>query len=386
MIEAKTVLITGVAGLLGSRLADWILENQPDVEVVGIDDMTGGFESNVDPRVKLYVKDCTNSGIETVFERHRPDVVYHFAAYAAECLSPFIRRFNYRNNLEATANVVNNCIKYDVKRLVFTSSMAVYGRGSPPFDEEDTPKPVDPYGIAKYACEMDIQIAGTQHGLDWCIVRPHNVYGRKQNIWDPYRNFIGICMYKVLVGDPITVYGDGLQERAFSYIDDSLEPMWKAGVDKRASRQIINLGGIREYSIAEAADTVVNVAIDLNDRGWWQMKRPWVQTPQIIHLPPRDEVRIAYSTTVKSVELLDFEHKVDLEDGIHDMWLWVLDEPNRVRIKGPEYEVEKDLYPYWELDALKDGYYTGPEGNSITAADYLNEQIDNTELMKALGE
>ena len=386
MIEAKTVLITGVAGLLGARLADWILENQPDVEVVGIDDMTGGFESNVDPRVKLHVRDCTNSGIESVFEQYRPDVVYHFAAYAAECLSPFIRRFNYRNNLEATANVVNNCIKYDVQRLVFTSSMAVYGPGTPPFDERDVPSPADPYGIAKYACEMDIRIAGDQHKLDWCILRPHNVYGRKQNIWDPYRNFIGICMYKVLVGDPITVYGDGMQERAFSYIDDSLEPMWKAGVDPRASRQIINLGGVKEYSILEAAETVVNVANDLNERGWWTTKKPWIQTPQIIHLPPRDEVRLAYSTAEKSVELLDFEHHWDLEDGIHDMWLWVLDEPNRPRIKGPTYEVEKELYPYWELDALKDGYYTGPEDNSIKAADYLNEWTDKKELMKSLGE
>ena len=368
----KTVLITGVAGLLGARLADWILENQPDVEVIGIDDMSGGFASNVDNEVTLYDVDCTED-IEFIFQSHRPDVVYHFAAYAAECMSPFIRRFNYRNNLEATANVVNNCIKYEVQRLVFTSSMAVYGPGNPPFHELDVPSPVDPYGIAKYACEMDIQVAGNQHGLDWCIIRPHNVYGRKQNIWDPYRNFIGICMYKVLVGDPITIYGDGLQERAFSYIDDSLEPMWKAGTDPRASRQIINLGGVHEYTIAEAAEAVVTTANELYERGWWTMKKPWIQTPQIIHLPPRDEVRLAYSTFQKSIDLLDFEHETDLEDGIHDMWLWVLDEPARERIGGPSYEVEDGLYPYWRLDALEDGYYTGPEGNSITAAKYLND-------------
>ncbi len=385
MIEAKTVLITGVAGLLGARLADWILENQPDVHVIGIDDMSGGFASNVDNEVTLYDVDCTED-IEFIFRAHEPDVVYHFAAYAAECLSPFIRRFNYKNNLEATANVVNNCIKYDVQRLVFTSSMAVYGSGAPPFNETDSPYPVDPYGIAKYACELDIRVAGRQHELDWCILRPHNVYGRKQNIWDPYRNFIGICMYKVLVGDPITVYGDGMQQRAFSYIDDSLEPMWKAGVDPRASKQVINLGGIQEHTILEAAETVVTVANDLKERGWWTTKKPWIQTPQIIHLPPRDEVRLAYSTTAKSVELLDFKHTTDLEDGIHDMWLWVLDEPNRSRIKGPTYEVEKELYPYWELDALKDGYYTGPEDNSIKAADYLREWTDKKELMKTLGE
>ena len=367
--KIKRILITGAAGLIGSNLAHYILDNKKDVElVIGVDNLSGGWKENLprNDRFKFFEVDTTSDDIQSIFNKHQPDVVYHCAAYAAECLSPFIRRFNYRNNLEATANIVNNCIKYDVQRLVFTSSMAVYGIGSVPFGEDDRPAPVDPYGIAKYACEQDIMVAGVQHKLDWCIIRPHNVYGKRQIINDPYRNFIGICMYKILVGDPITVYGDGLQERAFSYIDDSLEPLWKAGTDKRASRQIINLGGIREYTISETAETVVTVANDLNARGWWTTKRPWTQTPQIIHLPPRDEVRLAYSTSDRSIDLLDFEHKTDLADGVHDMWLWVLDEPPRERVKGPLYEVEKGLYPYWELEALVDGYYTGPEDNSVT--------------------
>ena len=147
------ILITGVAGLLGSRLADWILENTND-EVIGIDDISGGYEDNVHEDVILYKEDLSTDDISEIFEHHNPDIVYHLAAYAAEGLSPFIRKFNYSNNLVSTASIINECIKtYSVKRLVFTSSMAVYGHGEPPFTEEDLPLPIDPYGIAKYGAE-----------------------------------------------------------------------------------------------------------------------------------------------------------------------------------------------------------------------------------------
>ena len=177
---SKTVLITGVAGLLGSRLADWIIENKPEYKVVGIDDLSGGYESNVHPKVDLWQVDLVKHPISVCFEKNKFDYVFHFAAYAAEGLSPFIRCFNYDNNLKVTARIVNECIKNDVKRLVFTSTLAVYGHGyGGIFDEIQIPKPIDPYGVAKYACEMDIQIANEQHGLDYCIIRPHNVYGIK---------------------------------------------------------------------------------------------------------------------------------------------------------------------------------------------------------------
>ena len=254
---SKTILITGVAGLLGSRLADWIVENHPDYKIIGIDDLSGGYIENINPSVLLFKKDLVKDSLEDIFEQHQPDYVFHFAAYAAEGLSPFIRCFNYDNNLKATAAIVNECIRTNVKRLVFTSSLAVYGHGyGGIFDEKQTPKPIDPYGVAKYACEMDIQIAGEQHGLDWCIIRPHNVYGIKQNIWDKYRNVLGIWMYQYLNNEPITIFGDGEQTRAFSYIDDSLEPLWNAAMVKKASKQIINLGGVKEYSINEAAQAL----------------------------------------------------------------------------------------------------------------------------------
>jgi UDP-glucose 4-epimerase len=212
----KAIVITGVAGLLGSRVAKWILENKPSYQVIGIDNLSGGYEDHIDTRVIFYKADLAVDDLNRIFSSHEVEFVYHFAAYAAEGLSPFIRKYNYTNNIVATANVVNACITHQVKRIVFTSSMAVYGAGEPPFNENDLPKPIDPYGIAKYACEMDVQVAGEQHGLDWCIIRPHNVYGTNQNIWDRYRNVLGIWLYQKLNNQPITIYGDGSQKRAFS--------------------------------------------------------------------------------------------------------------------------------------------------------------------------
>jgi len=211
------VLITGVAGLLGSRLSDWLIENT-EYDIIGIDNLSGGYIENVNKEIDLYKFDLADgNNVEKLFGEVRPDLVYHFAAYAAEGLSPFMRAYNYKNNLISTAKVTNACINNHVSRLVFTSSMAVYGHGwegKRPFDESDPPSPIDPYGIAKMACEMDIQVAGEQHGLDWCIIRPHNVYGEKQNIWDKYRNVLGIWMYQHLNNEPMSIFGDGEQKRA----------------------------------------------------------------------------------------------------------------------------------------------------------------------------
>ena len=247
----KYVLITGVAGLLGARMADWIIENKPEYKVIGVDNLFGGYVENIHENVKFYKRELSTDSLDDIFAKYNIEYVFHFAAYAAEGLSPFMRKFNWSNNSLSTANVINACIKYKVKRLVYTSSMSVYGpgNGSDRFTEDLQPNPKDPYAISKYACEMDIQSAGEMHGLDWCIIRPHNVYGKKQNIWDKYRNVLGIWMYQKLNNKPLTIYGDGEQTRAFSYIDDCLEPMWKAAILPEASNEIINLGGIHGCSI-----------------------------------------------------------------------------------------------------------------------------------------
>ena len=326
------ILITGVAGLLGSRLADFVLDNKLADEVIGIDDLSGGYLQNVDNRVKFYNKNILDPDLSLIFKEEKPDYVFHFAAYAAEGLSPFIRSFNYDNNLKSTALIVNECIKNNVKRIVFTSSMAVYGHGyGGYFDEAQKPAPIDPYGVAKYACEMDIQIAGEQHDLDWCIIRPHNVYGKNQNIWDKYRNVLGIWMYQALNNMDYTIFGDGLQTRSFSYIDDSLLPLWKAAVDQRASKQIINLGGIEQHSIKEANEIL----------------RTIIGYGEVTHLEQRHEVKHSIPKYQKSVDLLDFQHKTNLTEGLTEMWDWAKKQPMRERFVWNEYELDKGIYSFW---------------------------------------
>lgn len=335
MKQEKCILITGVAGLIGSRFADYIIENHPKYKVIGIDNLFGGYIDNVNSNVIFYNLDIAYNDLSDIFNEYNIEYVYHFAAYAAEGLSPFIRKFNYENNLVATANIINECIKHDIKRLVFTSTMAVYGhgQGKDKFYENDQPCPIDPYGVAKYACEQDIRIAGEQHGLDWCIIRPHNVFGVKQNIWDKYRNVLGIWMYKSLNNKPITIYGDGEQTRAFTYIDNILKPLWKAGISPKASKEIINLGGTINHSINKMAQLVSQIT----------------GNKEIEYLEKRHEVKYAYPDWKKSVDLLGYEEKYSLEYGLQQMWEWVKTQPNRDQYTWSFYELDKNIYSYWKI-------------------------------------
>lgn len=331
----KSILITGVAGLIGGRFADWVIKNRPDYEVVGIDNLFGGYMENVNDKVVFYKRELATDSIGDIFDKHEFEYVYHFAAYAAEGLSPFMRKFNYSNNILSTVNVINECITHKIKRLIYTSSMSVYGWGvkrGVMFDENDRPEPIDPYGISKYACEMDIKVAGEQHGLDWCIIRPHNVYGRGQNIWDKYRNVLGIWMYQALNDKPMLIYGDGEQTRAFSYIDDCLEPFWNAATYEKASKQIINLGGVRGYSINEAC----NILCDI------------IGYDKVEHKEARHEVKHAVPKPDKSIEILGYKQTTSLEDGLKDMWEWAKKQPNRKQYKWENYEITEGLYSYWQ--------------------------------------
>ena len=331
----KSILITGVAGLLGSRMADWIIENKPEYTVVGVDNLFGGYMENVNEKVVFYKRDISEDNLKDIFDEYEFEYVYHFAAYAAEGLSPFMRKFNYSNNVISTVNIVNECITHKVKRLIYTSSMSVYGWGEKRgelFDEDATPCPIDPYAISKYACEMDIKVAGEQHGLDWCIIRPHNVYGVKQNIWDKYRNVLGIWMYQILNEQPMLIYGDGEQTRAFSYIDDCLPCFWNAATYEKASKQIINLGGVRGYTINEAAELLCKIT------GY----------DKVEHREARHEVKYAVPKPDKSIALLDYVQKTSLEEGLREMWEWAKKQPMRRRFKWENYEITDGLYSFWK--------------------------------------
>jgi UDP-glucose 4-epimerase len=327
------VLITGVAGLLGSRLADWIIENNK-ATVYGVDDLSGGYIENIHPQVHFIKHNLTsdNKKMERLFKKHNFDYVFHFAAYAAEGLSPFIRQYNYENNLIATTKLINLSIKHHVKRFIFTSTMAVYGNAETPFRESYIPAPIDPYGIAKYACEMDIQVAGEQHGLDWCIFRPHNVYGAKQNIWDKYRNVLGIWMYQHLNGMPMTIFGDGQQTRAFSYIDDCVPYFWLGATEQQTSKQIFNIGADDHITINDACDLL----IDTIGSGSKQ------------YLEQRHEVKHAWVTHDKIKSVLNFSSSTNLRTGLQKMWEWAKTQPIRQQKIWSEYELDSGIYDYWK--------------------------------------
>jgi len=323
------VLVTGCAGLIGYNFCHWL---GSDVDIIGVDDLSGGV--SVPENVTFVRANLTDPCDQKRVSEHFPvDYVFHFAAYAAEGLSPFIRQYNYMNNTVATAFLVSESIKHDVSRFVFTSSMAVYGSHPAPFDESMDPRPIDPYGVAKYACELDLKVASEQHGLSYCILRPHNVYGPGQNIWDPYRNVLGIWMHQALNKAPMTVYGDGTQKRAFSYVDDILPCIWQAAVNPAAHCEIINVGGIKETELNEATE-ILGLITGHTER---------------VHLEARHEVKNAWSTYQKSIDILGYKEHVPLNEGLARMWEWSKKQPERSQKFWTSYELEKGLYSFWKL-------------------------------------
>jgi UDP-glucose 4-epimerase len=326
------VLITGAAGLLGANFSRHLLNK--GYKVVGIDDLSGGYEDSVPSEMTFYKQDLSNrKAVEEIFSSEKPDYVFHFAAYAAEGLSPFIRNYNYTNNILSSANVINACINNEIKKVVFTSSMAVYGVGNPPFTESQLPTPEDPYGIAKYAVEMDLKLAHEMFGLKYSIVRPHNVVGIYQNIWDRYRNVIGIWIRKVLAGEPLTIFGDGTQIRAFSDIKFYMDPFEK--LMTAHDGEIFNIGADKHYTINEAAEVVINVAKELGINA------------TKVHLEPRNEVHTAYCDHTKAHKLLGFKDNTDLHETIMKMFKWAQEQPNRP-MKNMDYEIEKNMYSFWK--------------------------------------
>jgi len=327
------IFVTGCAGLLGANYSRHLLANGH--EVIGIDDLSGGHKAFI-PKgenfqfVKLNLE--RRKKVEELFKEHRPDVLYHFAAYAAEGLSPFIRNYNYRNNLICSANLINQCIAHDVK-IVFTSTMAVYGDQETPFTEDKRPQPIDPYGIAKYAVEVDLKVAHDQFGLRYNIVRPHNVLGIYQNIWDRYRNVIGIFIRRTLNNEPILVYGDGEQTRAFSDIKYYMEPFDKLMTDYDG--EIFNIGADKYFTLNEAAETVKKIG------------EKYGYNPTIEHVQPRHEVKHAYCDHTKAKSLLNFEDNTKLEELIEGMFVWAMKQPNR-KMRQMEYEVTEGIYEYWK--------------------------------------
>jgi len=326
------ILITGIAGLIGSNLAKYLLEKK--YSVIGIDDLSGGYIDFIPKEAKFYnINLLEEEKLKNIFFLEKPDIVFHLAAYAAEGLSPYIRKYNYENNVISSINLINCCINNNVKKIIFTSSMAVYGVGNPPFLEEQLPSPIDPYGIAKYSVEQDLKEAYNKFGLNYTIIRPHNVIGINQNIWDRYRNVIGIWIRKILNNQPISIYGDGLQTRAFSDIKFYMEPFEKTIFN--FNDHIFNIGADKYYKIIEAANILKSIS---NKKGF---------NPEIVHYEQRTEVKHAFCDHTKAKKYLNFKDETDIEKTFEQMFNWALTQPNR-QVKYMNYEIEKNLYSFWK--------------------------------------
>jgi len=330
-------LVTGGAGFMGSHVVDEL--HRMGHEAVVLDDLSGGFQENVPKDVELVVGSIVDSGlVDRLFAQHRFDYVFHLAAYAAEGLSHFIKRFNYTNNLIGSVNLINASVNTGTVRcFVFTSSIAVYGPGQVPMLESLTPQPVDPYGIAKFAVELDLHEAREMFGLDFVIFRPHNVYGERQNIGDRYRNVIGIFMNQILKGQPMPIFGDGEQTRAFTHIAD-VAPIIARSVERSdAIGQVFNVGADVPYSVNHLASVVAR-AMGVRE--------------QVVHLPARKEVVHAFSDHTRVHHVFgDLDRSVGLEEGVARMATWVRKAGAKTTRMFAAIEVAKDLPPSWrQLD------------------------------------
>lgn len=326
------VLVTGAAGFMGSHVADACLEMGMDV--VATDDLSGGFIENVPAGATWVEGDLRDSDfVSSLFEGDGFDFVYHLGAYAAEGLSHFIRGYNYRTNLEASVNLINCAVLGGTERFVFTSSIAVYGAGQTPMREDMLPTPEDPYGISKYAVELDLKAAQHMFGLDYTIFRPHNVYGERQNLADRYRNVIGIFMNNVMQGQPMPVFGDGMQTRAFSHIADVAPVIARSPLVEEARNEVFNVGADTPY-------TILDLVHEIGDA--------FGVEPDVQHLEARNEVIDAFSDHSKMRRVFGCGEPLSLHEGIARMARWARDHGPCSPSEFPgKIEVATNMPPSW---------------------------------------
>jgi UDP-glucose 4-epimerase len=324
-------LVTGGAGFIGSHVARYCLNMGHDVTI--LDDLSGGFEDNV-PEGANFIKGSIidHELLASLFTEKKFDFVYHLAAYAAEGLSHFIRRFNYSNNVVGSVNLINEAIKHEIRRFVFTSSIAVYGSGQVPMSEEMEPLPEDPYGIAKYTVELDLRAAHDLFGLNYIIFRPHNVYGEHQNVGDRYRNVVGIFINQLSQGKPMTIFGDGHQSRAFSHIDDVAPIISRSVLVQDANNEVFNIGADTPITINDLSRMVADAL---------------GQQANVEYLPARNEVMHSFANHAKAKKVLGSVPSVSLEEGIRRMAEWAM----RVGIRESQgfqhIELRRSLPPSW---------------------------------------
>lgn len=299
------ISITGIAGFLGSHLARAMIARGHNVS--GIDNMIGGSKSNVPDQADFVVADCTDfDAMRRFFERTKPEVLYHCAATAHEGLSVFSPSYITKNIYEASVTTFSAAIASGVKRIVFCSSMARYGKQIPPFDEGQSPIPQDPYGIAKLAAEQTLEVLAKVHGIEYVIAVPHNIIGAGQCCDDPYRNVASIMINRMRQELQPVIYGDGEQKRCFSYIDDVLTVLTLLATADNVNGQVFNVGPDENpVTINELANTIGDV-----------LGIPVAP----IYMPGRpQEVEIAICSSQKIRHVFGYKTQTDLKTAIKIM-------------------------------------------------------------------
>ena len=328
-MSKERIFISGVAGFLGSHLADAFLADGH--EVVGNDNMIGGYLDNVPSGVEFHQFDCNDFD---KLKRHMAgcDIVYHCAATAYEGLSVFSPHLITQNIVGASTAMVSAAIANNCRRFVMCSSMARYGTNPVPFTEDMEPKPQDPYGIGKYAAELILRNLAETHGMEWVIAVPHNIVGPRQKYDDPYRNVASIFINLMLQGRQPYIYGDGQQMRCFSFVSDDIEPLKRMATQDNVVGEVINIGPDDEFiTINELAEITARlIQFDLNSL--YTRERP-------------QEVTLANCSAEKARRLLGFDPKVGLEEGLMQMIDWISMRGPRPFIYHLDLEILNDKTP-----------------------------------------
>lgn len=308
-----TALITGVAGFVGSHIASSCLKS--GFKVVGIDDLSGGYMHNIPEGVEFFRGSILDVAlISTIFMQHRIDYVFHFAAFPAENLSHQLRAYTYHTNIVGSANLINQAIIHKIKCFVFASSIAVYGINKLPFNENQQPLPIDPYGISKLSIEKDLFAAKKVFDLDFISFRLHNLFGERQNYLDSSRNAVSIFMSQLINQKPLTVFGDGTQTRQFTLVDDIAPIITSSVLRKKALNKVINLGSNTSVSLNQLASHIAMV---------------FETNVQIKHLPKRHEVQHAIALHDRAKKIFQDYNQTPIIDGLMIMKEWMVKDQTR---------------------------------------------------------
>ena len=329
MTQSLRVLITGVAGFLGSHLAEKLADMKHSV--VGIDNMIGGYRDNVPKNIEFHEVDCCDlKKIKKIIKG--VDVVYHCAATAHEGLSVFSPYEITKNNYLASISIFTAAVNEKVKRIIFCSSMARYGDQKTPFTENMKPKPVDPYAISKVAAEEVLANLCELNGIEWVVAVPHNIIGPRQKYDDPFRNVISIMLNRMLQGKAPIIYGDGEQKRCFSYIDDCLTCMIPMLDQKNLNKQIINIGPDEEFVTINKVAEICSNTTGINLKPIYKRDRP-------------REVKHALCSSDKARKFLDYKTKTNLDVGIKKTYEYIKKRGVRTFDYNIELEITNELTP-----------------------------------------